>query len=78
MTTEEKLYKIEWVEKPFVMIGTERKYADTTDFVTKVERDRYVNLGWAKDCETGECGERKPGATAISVDNLKIKVGAKV
>lgn len=34
----------------------------------KAKADEWVRLGWARDPETGEQGERKPGAAPISPD----------
>lgn len=34
---------------------------------------QWIDIGWAKDPETGEQGERKPGAQAIAPHNVKQK-----
>ena len=34
----------------------------------------YINAGWAKDAETGETGERVPGAKPIDVHSVKTAV----
>ena len=34
---------------------------DSLSFPTE-EATSYINLGWARDPETGEIGERRPGA----------------
>lgn len=33
----------------------------------KAEADEYIRLGWGEDPETGEVGERKPGAQELQV-----------
>jgi hypothetical protein len=35
----------------------------------------FIRLGWAKCCETGETGERKPGAQAIEVHDTVQLIG---
>jgi hypothetical protein len=39
--------------------------------------NRWVELGWAKDVETGEQGERTPGANGlVKPDTIKTAVSA--
>jgi hypothetical protein len=40
----------------------------------KAKADQWVALGWAKCVETGEQGERKPGASPIKPDNVSSTV----
>jgi hypothetical protein len=37
----------------------------------KAEADQYIALGWCKCMETGEQGERKPGAAPLDIDSIK-------
>lgn len=41
----------------------------------KAEADQYINLGWAKCCETGEQGDRVPGTAKIQVDDVITTIG---
>ena len=67
--------QVEWVETPFVLIGAEKKYpGDKTTFENPEEADMYIQAGWAKCVETGEIGERKPGAAKMTVDSLNQKI----
>jgi hypothetical protein len=61
--------KIEFTET--VRIGTVEYVDGDSKSFPKVDADRYIQSGWAKCCETGETGERKQGAKAIKVDNVK-------
>ena len=42
---------------------------DTKSFPT-AEAEEYMKLGWAKCCETGEQGERKPGVHNLEVHSV--------
>lgn len=42
--------------------GTIRYYKGDIKSFPKEKADRWIARGWAKDVETGEQGERKPGA----------------
>lgn len=33
--------------------------------------NQWIACGWAKDVETGEQGERKPGASKLDIQNIK-------
>jgi len=35
-----------------------------------------IEQGWGKCCETGEQGERKPGAVKLNVDSVVQKIAA--
>lgn len=72
MSTSQKEVLIEWMEA--VKIGTDEKKEGTRDIYPEKLANQYVNLGWAKNVETGEQGERIAGATPLSVDSLTIKV----
>ena len=39
--------------------------------VDPVKAQQWLDLGWARDPETGETGERKPGAAPITPDSLQ-------
>ena len=71
MTTRQ----IEWVEEPFVMLEKGKQYPGDRATFPKIEADLYIDLGWAKCVETGEIGERKPGAVAIKVNEVSQKQG---
>lgn len=66
--------RIEFTET--VKLGTETyEEGDRKSFPVE-EASRYINLGWAKDPDTGEQGERKPGSNGpIVPDNVVMKVG---
>ena len=65
-----ELRKIEFTEEA-VKLGTQTYYAGDVKSFPKAEADEYIRLGWAKDPETGEQGERKPGATKLNLDSTK-------
>lgn len=60
--------KIEFVEES-VKVGTAVYYAGDVKSFPKEEADEYIRVGWAKDPETGEQGDRKPGSQVINVQN---------
>jgi hypothetical protein len=39
------------------------------------EAGEYIRVGWAKCVETGEVGERKPGAQKLQVHNVTQPTG---
>ena len=41
----------------------------------KDQADRYIDMGIAKDPETGEQGERRAGVHAVKPENVAIKSG---
>lgn len=46
-----------------VRLSGGREYQEgSRDFFAPENAQQYINLGWAKDPETGEQGERKPGS----------------
>lgn len=51
-------------------IGDRAYHPGTRDTFPDAEAQQYIDLGWAKDPETGEQGTRKPGAQALAVDPL--------
>lgn len=62
MNQEGETIKVEWTEETGVLIGANRHPLGTTDFLSQEEYDYYcLKLGWCKNCETDETGERKPG-----------------
>jgi hypothetical protein len=61
--------RIEFTEES-VKIGTETYYAGDVKSFPKNEAGEYIRVGWAKCVETGEQGERKPGAQTISVQSV--------
>lgn len=64
---------IEFTEEE-TRIGTRTYLKGASDYFPKAEADEYIGLGWAKDPETGETGERKPGAQRIKVENASQQV----
>lgn len=65
--------RIEFVEAE-VKIGTQVYYAGDIKSFPEQEAGEYIRVGWAKDVETGEQGDRKPGAQSISVENVVTKI----
>jgi hypothetical protein len=59
--------RVEFTET--VKIGTQTYEAGDCLSFPDDEAQRYVDLGWAKNPETGEQGERKPGANGPVVPN---------
>jgi len=57
--------KIEFVTT--VRINHEEYEAGDSRGFPEDEAQRYIDLGWAKDPETGEQGELVPGAVALNV-----------
>lgn len=64
--------KVEFTET-VRMGGTEYLEGDRKSF-PKEEADEYIRLGWAKDPETGETGERVPGSQRLRVNSVIQKV----
>ena len=64
-----ELRKIEITEDK-LLLGANTYYAGDVKSFPKAEADEYIRLGWAKCCETGETGERKPGAQSINVQSV--------
>lgn len=69
-----EMRKIEITETK-LLLGAVTYYAGDVKSFPKQEADEYIRLGWAKCCETGETGERKPGAQAINVQSVTQTVG---
>ena len=57
-----------------VRIGTVQYEAGDRKTFPKAEAGEYIRLGWAKDPETGEQGDRVPGSQPIQVNNVTQKV----
>lgn len=64
-----ELRKLE-ITEDVLKIGTQTYYAGDIKSFEKAEADEYVRLGWAKCVETGETGERTPGAQRINVQGV--------
>lgn len=62
-----ELRRIEITER-VLKLGHNIYYAGDVKSFPKAEADEYIRLGWAKDAETGETGERKPGAVKLRPD----------
>ena len=68
-----ELRKIEFTEES-VKLGTQTYYSGDVKSFPKPEADEYIRLGWAKCVETGEQGERKPGAVKLNIDSVSVSV----
>jgi hypothetical protein len=68
-----ELRKIEFTEEA-VKLGAQTYYAGDVKSFPKAEADEYIRLGWAKDVETGEQGERVPGATKLHIDSVSVSL----
>jgi hypothetical protein len=64
--------KVEVVEPNGFMDGAIKR--EEGDVFTSENGAEYVRLGWCKNFETGETGERKPGSQKIEVQNLVTKL----
>jgi len=64
---------IEFTE-PYKANGQAYETGDRKSF-PKAQADRYIDMGIAKDPETGEQGDRKPGVHAVKPENVAIKSG---
>ncbi len=64
--------KVEVVEPNGFMDGAVKR--EEGDVFTTVNGAEYVRVGWCKNFETGEQGDRKPGAQSIEVQNLTTKL----
>lgn len=64
--------KVEVVEPNGFMDGAIKR--EEGDIFTTVNGAEYVRLGWCKNVETGEVGERKPGAQSIEVQDVITKL----
>lgn len=65
---------IEFTE--LVKIGGREYTEGARDSFDDAEAQQYIDLGWAKDPETGEQGERKPGSNGpIQVHNVVSEFG---
>lgn len=66
---------IEFTE--LVRLPGNREYKEgSRDYFPADEAQRHIDLGRAKDPETGEQGERKPGANGpVSPENVSVQVG---
>jgi len=60
--------RVEFTE--VVKIGTETYEAGDRKSFDDAEAGEYIRLGWAKDPETGEQGDRTPGVSTIKVDSF--------
>ena len=63
------------ITEDVLKLGTVTYYKGDIKSFPKAEADEYIRVGWAKDVETGEQGERKPGAQAINVQGVKQTLG---
>jgi len=66
--------QIEFTEEKCIING-EAYYAGDRKSFPKNEADEYIRVGWAKCTESGEQGERKPGAQKLNVQNVTQQAG---
>ena len=64
--------KIEIVEERCILNGQEYLSGDVKSFPSD-QADEYIRRGWAKCCETGEIGDRVPGAASLNVASVTQK-----
>lgn len=64
--------KVEVVEPNGFMDGAIKR--ENGDVFTSENGAEYVRLGWCKNFETGEVGERIEGAQKIEVQNLTTRI----
>lgn len=50
--------------------GSEDYHRGDVTWIDDEKAAQWISLGWAKDVETGEQGERKPGAQPIKVNSV--------
>jgi hypothetical protein len=65
--------KVEVTEER-LLDGASEYLAGDIKTLPKAKADQWIALGWAKCVETGEQGERKPGAAPIKPDNVSSTV----
>lgn len=67
--------KLEVMESPFFMDGPVKRFVgDIYTEENEKQAQAYIDLGWCKNVETGEQGERKPGVAKLDVNNVVSKV----
>lgn len=64
--------QVEFTEQ--VKLGTETYYEGDRKSFDEAEAAEYIRLGWAKCVQTGEQGERVPGAQKLNVQPVKQKI----
>lgn len=64
--------KVEVIEKNGFMDGALKR--EFGDVFTSNNGAEFVRLGWCKDFETGEAGERVAGAQSMQVNDVITKV----
>ena len=68
--------RIEVTEESGIKFGrTSLEFQDVVSIDTDLA-NTFIGYGWAKCVETGEQGERKPGAVKIDVDSVVQKLAA--
>ena len=66
------MLKVEVIEKDGFLDGQIRRIFG--DVFTHENGQHFVDLGWCKDFETGESGERIEGPSKLKVDNVVQKI----
>lgn len=61
--------------KETVRLGTQEYVAGDRKSFPDEEAAEYIRLGWASCVETGDIGERIPGAQALRVDSVVSVIG---
>ncbi len=66
--------RIEVMEDPYFLDGKEKHYLGDIYTEDAEKAQAFINAGWAKCVETGECGERVEGTSKIQPANVVQKV----
>lgn len=70
----EQTKRVEITEETGVKLGRLDLAKDDIKTLDADVADMVIENGWGKCADTGETGERKPGAVAIKVDSVKQKL----
>jgi len=68
--------KIEITEPGGFLHGRDRFNEGEVRVLDAALAGEFIRLGWAKDADTGETGERKPGQQKLQVDDAVQVMGA--
>lgn len=68
--------KIEITEPGGFLHGRDRFNEGEVRVLSAELAGEFIRLGWAKDADTGETGERKPGQQALQVHDAVLALGA--
>lgn len=66
------MIRLEVLESPyFIDAGVKRFAGDIFTEENEQKAKAFIAVGWCKNVETGECGERKPGVASLDVQSVK-------